>query len=77
MTKETSPEQPIPIPYESLSEDALNGVLDDFILREGTDYGPYEYSLEEKREKVKELLRKKKAEIVFEVESETCTLVVR
>jgi uncharacterized protein YheU (UPF0270 family) len=70
-------EQPVVIPYESLSGDALNGILDDFILREGTDYGAVEYSLEEKREQVKELLKKGKAGIFFEAESETCTLRVR
>lgn len=70
-------EQPVVIPYESLSSDALNGILDDFILREGTDYGAVEYSLEEKREQVKELLKRGKAGIFFEVESETCTLRVR
>lgn len=70
-------EQPIVVPYESLSQDALNGILDDFILREGTDYGDVEYSLEEKRAQVKELLEKGKAGIFFEAESETCTLRVR
>jgi len=70
-------EGPVVIPYESLSADALEGILDDFILREGTDYGDVEYSLEEKREQVKELLKRGKAGIFFESESETCTLRVR
>jgi len=70
-------ETPVVVPYESLSKDALDGILDDFILREGTDYGDVEYSLEEKREQVKDLLKKGKAGIFFEVETETCTLRVR
>ena len=35
------------IPQQELSSDALVGVIDAFILREGTDYGPQEYTLEE------------------------------
>ncbi len=67
----------VSIPYESLSTDALYGILDDFILREGTDYGDVEYSLDEKRVQLKELLKNGKAGIFFESETETCTLKVR
>jgi len=67
----------VSIPYESLSADALNGILDDFILREGTEYGDVDYSLEDKRAQVKALLKNGKAGIFFEAESETCTLQLR
>ena len=76
MSNQEKEEVAVAIPYESLSKDALEGILDDFILREGTDYGDVEYSLEEKRTQVVELLKKGKAGIFFESESETCTLKV-
>lgn len=64
------------IPYTELSEDALKGVLDDFILREGTDYGEQEYTLEQKRSHVLDQLKSKKVLIVWDAESETAGIVV-
>lgn len=36
------------IPWQELEESTLYNILDSFILREGTDYGEKELSLEEK-----------------------------
>lgn len=63
------------IPLESLSPEALEGVIDDFILREGTDYGSMEASLEAKRRDILNQLQKGKAKIVFDLETESITLV--
>ena len=38
----------IEIPAERLSAEVLRAVIEEFILREGTDYGSYEVSLEDK-----------------------------
>ena len=38
----------VEIPYRELSEAALRGVVESFVLREGTDYGDREFSFEEK-----------------------------
>ena len=38
----------IEIPFESLTPEALTGVLESFVLREGTDYGEVELSFAEK-----------------------------
>ncbi len=46
------------------------GVIDAFILREGTDYGPQEYTLEEKRQRVLDSLARGDAEIHFHPENE-------
>ena len=32
------------IPPSDLSDEALAGVIDSFVLKEGTDYGPVSYS---------------------------------
>ena len=39
------------IPHRQLSDEALLGVIEEYISREGTDYGHREYSFEEKIEK--------------------------
>ena len=33
------------IPYQRLSAEALDAILEDFVCREGTDYGDYDVSL--------------------------------
>lgn len=55
------------IPWQELEESTLYNILDSFILREGTDYGEKELSLEEKRER---LLTQLKADEVVIVWSE-------
>ena len=51
----------IRIPLETLSDEALAGVIDAYILREGTDYGHQEYDIEEKRRRVRRQLEKGEA----------------
>lgn len=65
----------IEVPFDRLSADALEGVIDEFILREGTDYGAEEASLETKRRHVRSQLHSGRAKIVFDPETETFTLV--
>ncbi len=63
------------IPIEKLSEEALHGLIDEFILREGTDYGHVEYSLEHKHQQVLKQLEKKHILIVYDLIEETTTLI--
>jgi len=67
------------IPYKELSEDALNGVLDDYVLREGTDYGDFAeggaaQSLAAKRQALMNLLASGEAQLWFDPQTETTTL---
>ena len=64
------------IPYRSLSEAALRGVVESFVLREGTDYGQRDYSLEEKIAAVMRQLERGEAVIAFDTETETASIVV-
>ena len=61
------------VDYKELSKEALEGVLDDFVLREGTDYGEQEYTREQKRAQVLEQLKQGKVKLVWDAESETTT----
>jgi uncharacterized protein YheU (UPF0270 family) len=67
--------QAIQIPLDSLKKDILEGVIKDYILREGTDYGDQDFSLEEKISQVHALLIKGKACIFFDPNTETCTIL--
>lgn len=53
------------IPWQQLEEQTLYNVLDSFILREGTDYGEREFTLEEKREQLLAQLKADKVVIVW------------
>ena len=64
------------IPHRELSEEALRGVVESFVLREGTDYGPREYSLEEKIAAVMRQLDCGEAVIVFDPDTETVSIAV-
>ena len=63
------------IPPQALSEEALEGIIDDYILREGTDYGQQEASLEEKRLQVKRQLDLGLVSIHYDADLESCTLI--
>ena len=64
------------MPYTELSEEALRGVLESFVLREGTDYGEREFSLDQKVQHVLGQLRRGEARIVFDPGTETIDIVV-
>ncbi|NDY73863.1 YheU family protein [Desulfobacter hydrogenophilus] len=63
------------IPYHELSPEPLHGVVDEFVTRDGTDYGEIEVSLETKIAQVLTQLREGKAVIVFDPGTETTTIL--
>ena len=66
----------IKIPASELSDEALLGVIDAFILREGTDYGHQDFTLEQKRSRVRGMLNRGSAEICFYPENEHIDIVL-
>ena len=65
---------PIEVPPSALSERALHGLVEEFITREGTDYGVREHTFDEKRESVLRLIAEGEVLIFFDPDSETTTL---
>lgn len=65
----------IEVPHTSLQPETLRALVEEFITREGTDYGEREYSLEEKRASVMQQLARKQVAILFDLELESITLV--
>lgn len=68
-------EGPVEIPMRELSADALRGVVEAFVLREGTDYGPDEYDLESKVAAVMTQLTRREARIMFDPATESVGIV--
>jgi uncharacterized protein YheU (UPF0270 family) len=62
------------IPWEALQTDTLRALVEEFVSREGTDYGTRELDFETKVQSVYRLLREKKAKIVFDAETESCDI---
>lgn len=65
------------IPYEQISEGALQGLIEEFITREGTDYGFDEVPLNIKVEQIKLLLKRREVVVVFDPAYESVTLLPR
>lgn len=63
------------IPYQSLSAGTLEGIIEEFASRDGTDYGETEYSLSEKVQQVEAQLKAGKLTLLFDPVSESCQLV--
>src|SRR3954453_10162000 len=63
------------VPHTELSADALRGVVESFVLREGTDYGEREFSLEQKLAHVYRQLERGEARIVFDPNTESIDIV--
>lgn len=75
MEKHEDRPPPVEVPREALSAEALNGIIESFILREGTDYGRDEVGLEKKMDQIHKQLDRGHIKIVFDAESESVTLM--
>ncbi len=65
------------IPWQKLSDEALTAVIEEFVTREGTEYGARNYSLAEKVAQVRAQLRGRKLGLDYDPDSGTCQLFVR
>jgi uncharacterized protein YheU (UPF0270 family) len=67
--------EPVVVPYTELSSDALQGVIDNYVLREGTDYGDHTFSHEQKVAQVLRQLERGEARIMFDPLDASVTIV--
>ncbi len=67
---------PVEIPCGELSPQALRGVIESFVLREGTDYGEREYAFEQKVAQVRAQIERGLARILFDPQTDTVTIEV-
>ena len=74
MSEET-PEAPIVVPLEQLPADVLDGLVEEFVSRDGTDYGAVERTLDEKKAAVLRQLQRGEVVVMFDFETESTTIV--
>lgn len=63
------------IPFKQVSADALQGLIEEFIHRDGTDYGLVEASLEAKVAQVMRQLESGMVQVVFDAATESASLM--
>ena len=65
---------PMRIPHGMLSPDALRGVIEAFVTREGTDYGLHDVPLATKVAQVRHQLAAGTAVLVYDEATDSCTM---
>lgn len=73
--QEVPQEAPIEIAPSQLSPDALNGIIENFILREGTDYGVVEVEFDKKKSQIQKQIDRGDVKVVFDLTTETVSLL--
>ena len=63
------------VPYKSLAPSTLEKLLEHYILREGTDYGSVELSMEQKVERLQKQLELGRVKIVYDQDSDSCNII--
>jgi len=63
------------IPYQEIKETTLIALIEEFIDREGTDYGESEISRSSMINQVHQQLTSGKIVICYDAESESCNLI--
>jgi uncharacterized protein YheU (UPF0270 family) len=63
------------IPYEKLSPEALRGLIEEFVTREGSDSGYTQKTLDENVEMVMKQLQRQEAFVVYDEATESANIV--
>lgn len=71
----TAAESGVELDPQQLSPGALRGLVEEYVTREGTDYGQGDWSLEDKVSQVFQQLESGEARIVFDLEAESASIV--
>ena len=67
--------EPVIVPPDRLSASLLEALIEEFVTREGTDYGHEQWTLERKCEQVKRDVAAGRVLIAFDPESGTTNLL--
>lgn len=65
------------IPHDQITSEALRGLIEEFITRDGTDYGLQEVSLAKKVQQLEHQIARGDVVVVFDVVSESVSLLNR
>ena len=69
-------EEGLEVPYDRIHPETLRNMIQEFVTRDGADWGDAGCTLEDKVEQVLRQLRDKKIKVVFDLTSQTANIVV-
>ncbi|AMV71255.1 hypothetical protein JCM30471_30940 [Desulfuromonas carbonis] len=69
-------EEGVEIPYQRLNPETLRSLIQEFVSRDGADWGEVGGALEEKVAQVLQQLRLGKIRVVFDLTTQTANIVV-
>lgn len=64
------------IPHKALAPDTLRNLVEEFVTREGTDYGEREFSLDDKVAQVLRQLEEGKVVLLYDPATTSCQLEI-
>jgi uncharacterized protein YheU (UPF0270 family) len=65
---------PLEVPWDALSAEALQGIVEEFVTREGTEYGAIDVSLATKVKQVRSQIEQGEVLIFFDQATSSCQL---
>lgn len=65
------------VPWQQIDPDTLTNLIKEFVLREGTDYGSEEATLDNKIDQVRQLLQQNEAVVLFSELHETVDIKLK
>ena len=67
----------INVPISDISSEALTGLLEEYVSRDGTDYGEVEVTIDEKTKVLRKQLEEGELSILFDPETQELDIVMR
>jgi len=68
-------EKGVDVPYEQIDPETLRNMIQEFVTRDGSDWGDPGGALEDKIAQVLKQLKNKQVKVVFDLKSETANIV--
>jgi len=65
------------VPWQEIPPETLDNLIEEFVTRDGTDYGEQEIGTDTKVAQVREQLRRGQASVVFDDATETISIFTR
>ncbi len=63
------------IPHTEIASETLQALIEEFVTRDGTDYGEHEASISQKVQQIMVQLERQEIFIIYSELHETCTLI--
>ncbi|MDT8444311.1 MAG: YheU family protein [Desulfuromonadales bacterium] len=66
----------VEVPYERINPETLRNMIQEFVTRDGADWGDAGCSLDDKYQQVLQQLRTRRVKVVFDLTAQTANIVV-